>query len=265
MQPQPAPVLWPQAAAPLEIAEEPAEEAAEASGSADEAEEAAEASGSSADEAALAIVGASSSGAAASESLPRGPRHGARTWRSMTAISCRDLLLRMPEMGRASDEEIAYLPETALIIAGKQFRWIVETAISSARVQTLASQPMPTRTATATATLDDPLPLPAGGSTATGHGDSATAAPAAEKLVNVETVPKATRPLAMSLDWRRMVAMARAAAAAATLDAVAASQAAASAAAVATSAAAAAAAAASAASICEQLVAEMDDWLADLS
>ena len=92
------------------------------------------------------VTGASSSGAAASdESLPRGPRHGVSTWRSMTAISCRDLLLSMPEMGRASDEEIAYLPETELINAAKQFRWIVETAISSARVQTLASQPMPTR------------------------------------------------------------------------------------------------------------------------
>ena len=55
-------------------------------------------------------------------------------------------MLNMPEMGRASDEEIAYLPETELINAAKQFRWIVETAISSARVQTLSPQPMPTRT-----------------------------------------------------------------------------------------------------------------------
>ena len=63
----------------------------------------------------------------------------------MTAASSRDLLLSMPEMGRASDEEIAYLPDTELVNAAKQFRWLVETAISSARVQMLASQPMPTR------------------------------------------------------------------------------------------------------------------------
>ena len=55
-------------------------------------------------------------------------------------------MLSMPEMGRASDEEIAYLPETELVNAAKQFRWIVETAMSSAQKRTLASQPMPTRT-----------------------------------------------------------------------------------------------------------------------
>ena len=87
----------------------------------------------------------------------------------MTAVSCRDLLLNMPEMGRASDEEIAYLPETELINAAKQFRWIVETAISSADAGISADAYEDTATSAGshasedTATSEDPVCLGAAG------------------------------------------------------------------------------------------------------